>query len=192
MLEAVWASRVFPGRRSLMRYCSQLAPAGIACEFGVFEGHSLRTIRNYRKAPVFGFDSFAGLPEGWDTGGPDERPAGYFACPQPEAWGCELVPGWFDDTIPAWKVQNRGPVRFLHVDCDLYSSARAVLFGLDDRIVAGSVIVFDELIDFAGEWYPNWRDGEWKALNEWLAERGRVVEPIGRTPHQQAAFIVRK
>lgn len=193
MLDAVMGCRVFRNKHSLLRHCALAAPAGIACEFGVYQGHSLRAIRGYRAAAVFGFDSFAGLPEEWDTGGPAEHPAGHFACDLPEvAPGTFLVQGWFDDTLPKWRDENHGPVQFLHIDGDLYSSARTVLFGLNDRLVPGSVILFDELVDFEDEWYPNWREGEWKALNEWLAECGREVEPIGRTKRQQAAFIVRK
>jgi hypothetical protein len=190
MLEAVLASRVFPSRYELMRHCAKLAEPGVACEFGVFKGHSLRTIRHFRKPPVFGFDSFEGLPEQWDTGSDAEHPAGHFACDLPDVGDAVLVPGWFDTTIPAWKAANPEPVRLLHVDSDLYSSAVTVLRGLDDRIVPGTVIVFDELVDFAGGWYPNWREGEWRALCEWV-DGGRAVEPVGRTEWQQAAFIVR-
>lgn len=174
----------------LLRFAAQRAPAGIACEFGVFQGHSLREIRDVRPAPVFGFDSWRGLPARWDLGA-SARDAGHFACEPPRdlATGVHLVPGWFADTIPAWLAENAGPVRFLHVDSDLYESARTVLMLLDGRIEPGTVIVFDELLD-DGQ-YPNWREGEWRALCEWLAACGRVVEPIGRTAGQQAAFVVK-
>ncbi len=191
MLERVRAARVFGGRYSLIRHCAQTAPAGIACEFGVRRGWSLQIIRNFRKPPVFGFDSFEGLPADWNTGG-DPYPAGTFACEPPAdlATGVELVRGWFADTIPAWKQANAGAVRLLHIDCDLYESAREALFGMNDRIEPGSVLLFDELVDFDETNYPRWREGEWRALNEWLVECSRTAEPIGRTGHQQAAFIV--
>ena len=105
--------------------------------------------------------------------------------------GVALFRGWFADTIPDWLGQVEGPVQFLHVDCDLYSSTRDILFGLNDRLPVGAVILFDELVDFEGKWYPNWREGEWKALTEWLAECGRTVAPIGRSPQQQVAFAIK-
>ena len=184
------AARNFGGRYSLIRHCALTAPPGIACEFGVHTGGTLRAIRNFRKPPVFGFDSFEGLPDDWDMGR-TARPAGTFACEPPAdlATGTHLVRGWFADTIGPWKEEHAGPVRLLHIDCDLYESAREVLFALDDRIVAGSVVLFDELADFDGE-YPNWREGEWRALVEWLAECGRRVAPIGRTDRQQVAFVI--
>jgi len=192
-LERVRAAPVLGGRYSLIRHCALLAPAGIACEFGVHTGVSLRAIRNFRKPPLFGFDSFDGLPTDWETGGAVPHPAGTFACEPPSdlASGVKLVRGWFEDTIGPWKDKHSGDVQMLHIDCDLYKSAREVLFGLNDRIKPGAVVLFDELVDFGQTNYPNWRDGEWRALNEWLAECGREVEPIGRTDHQQAAFIVR-
>lgn len=106
--------------------------------------------------------------------------------------GVHLVAGWFSESIPAWLQACGESVQLLHVDCDLYESARDVLFGLNDRLQPGAVILFDELVDFTGSSYPNWRDGEWRALLEWLAEFGREVYPIGRTAHQQVALLIGK
>ena len=180
---------------SLLRHAALTAPRGIACEFGVFQGISLAQIRSYRKPPVFGFDSWHGLPEPWRLAEDTEHPLGHFACEPPSVDqfgpGVELIRGWFSDTIPQWLNETEGPVQFLHVDCDLYSSARDVLFGLNDRLQDGSVILFDELIDFENRWYTNWREGEWRALTEWLAECGRTVAPLARTNQQQVAFVVK-
>lgn len=163
----------------------------MACEFGVFTGQSLRQIRNYRKPPVFGFDSWQGLPEKWEHGGNVPHDAGHFACDVPGdfAVGVHLVQGWFADTLPQWLAANDDDVALVHIDCDLYSSCREVLSALDDRIKPGTVIVFDELCSFDGS-YPNWRDGEWRALHEWISACGRTLRPIGRTDHQQVAFMV--
>lgn len=192
LLARLNAAPVFVTRSSLLRHCAQLAPAGIACEFGVFEGHSLRQIRNFRKPPVFGFDTFTGLPSKWNTGGPREHPAGTFACQPPVDLpvGTHLVAGLFADTLPRWLEEHDGPIRFAHIDCDLYDSTRDVLRAIGPRLVAGSVLLFDELVDWTGTLYPNWRDGEFRALVEWLAESGRAIEPVGRTDHQQAAFVL--
>lgn len=195
LLEQVKAAPVFT-RRGLIRFSALAAGAsGVACEFGVFKGDSLREIKNYRKGEVYGFDSWQGLPSKWETGATDrEHDKGHFACPMPKDLPNKtyLVAGWFKDTIPEWKNKHADNVSFLHVDCDLYESTKDVLYGLNDRICIGTIILFDEIIDIAEDWYKNWREGEWKALNEWLSEHGREVKPIGRTEHQQVAFRVER
>jgi hypothetical protein len=82
-------------------------------------------------------------------------------------------------------------VGLVHIDSDLYSSARDVLTLLNDRIVPGTVLAFDELTELNPRLpYPNWREHEWRALNEWLQSNDRTVVPIGRTLEYQAAFQV--
>ena len=49
----------------------------------------------------------------------------------------------------------------MNVDCDIYSSTKTIFEFLGDRIVPGTIIVFDEyLIN------PTWRDDEYKAFQE--------------------------
>lgn len=110
--------------------------------------------------------------------------------PEGFADGVVLVKGWFSDTVPKWLSETEGEIAFIHIDSDLYESAKEILALLNERIVPGTVIVFDELCDF-DQTYPNWKQGEWKALLEWL-DTGRQVSPIGRTDHQQVAFVVEK
>ena len=62
--------------------------------------------------------------------------------------------------------QHPGPVAFLHLDVDRYSSTRTVLELLGDRIVPGTVIAFDEFFN-----YPGWREGEYRAFNEFCRQR---------------------
>ena len=69
--------------------------------------------------------------------------------------------GWFAETLPGFVAANPGPVRFMNVDCDIYSSTKTVLDHLADRIVPGSVIVFDEYI-----MTDAWREDEFKAFRE--------------------------
>jgi hypothetical protein len=136
---------------------SQLSIAGLFLEFGVHSGTTVNHIANtVPDQKVFGFDSFEGLPEAW--GG---APAGTFAQPElPQVrLNVELVQGWFDRTLPPFVERVKGtPVAFLHIDCDLYSSTQVVLMQLRDRIVKGTVIVFDEYFN-----YPDWRKHEYLA-----------------------------
>jgi hypothetical protein len=103
----------------------------------------------------------------------------------------KLVPGWFSDSIPLWKAANPGIISFLHVDCDLYSSTRDVLTLLNDRIVPGTVIAFDEMYPWSDpDAYDLWSEGEYRALGEWLAEYDRKFRPLLRSGHQQCSLVV--
>jgi hypothetical protein len=144
---------------------------GMALEFGVYRGETLRKIAQARsEKQVYGFDSFQGLPEFWlpdhQAGrfGPDD-PAGVQG--PPEVPGAELVVGWFDETLPGFLTTHPGPVAFLHVDCDLYSSTTVVLEHVGPRLVPGSVVVFDEFFN-----YPGWQGHEFRAWREFVAKSG--------------------
>lgn len=105
------------------------------------------------------------------------------------AGNVSLWPGEFATSLPAWLAAHPGPVGFVHVDCDLHASTRTVLDLLDDRIVPGTVLVFDELCDWTDSGvYPAWRDGEWRALDEWLRRTGRRFRVLGRGPKFSGAI----
>jgi len=161
----------FPGQTKLREVAAERANSNdvssLWAEFGVEHGRSAFFLSHYLPAhgEFFLFDSFQGLPEDWAMAHNNIRPG--------EAWACDpptfddpritVVPGWFDDTLP--HAPMAGPLALLHIDCDLYSSTKTVLERLDDQIVPRTVILFDE---FWG--YPNWREGEHKALMEWDRE----------------------
>jgi hypothetical protein len=173
---------------------------GHAMEFGVWQGRTISRISRYfSNQTVWGFDSFVGLPEDWFTkssqSGPS-HPAGKFnlngelpvSIPN-----VELVAGWFSDTIPTWLKQNPGNICFLHIDSDLYSSALTVLTLLNDRIVPGTVIVFDEMYPWAiYDRYDLWEQGEFKALGEWISNHNREFVPLFRSQHQQCSLTITK
>ena len=97
---------------------------GAWIEFGVNEGGTLNAIAPYRDdAVLWGFDSCRGLPEKWNA----DHPKGMFAMVRPPLPpdGVNLVVGWFKDTLRAFEPAE--PVTFVHLDCDLYSSAVTVL-----------------------------------------------------------------
>lgn len=136
---------------------------GLVLEFGVATGSTITEIARARSGPVFGFDSFEGLPEDWY--GPYGK--GSFARSDlpvvPD--NVTLVKGWFTDTLPRFLDEHTEPVSFLHVDSDLYSSASFLFKSLPDRIVPGTVILFDEYFN-----YPGWREHEHKAWQEFVVE----------------------
>jgi hypothetical protein len=163
-------------------------------EFGVREGDTMGWLLEKRpNQEIHGFDSWEGLPEEWKTGGKDYA-AGSMAVPMPKFPGnVHLHKGWFDKTLEPWMADNTGTVAYLHIDSDLYSSAIYVLDRLNDRIVPGTLIVFDELSNFrlSGK-LNNWPIHEWRALFEWLGKNDRVVDPVARSCMYQAAVKVVK
>ncbi len=166
---------LFEERDDLLTYCLEQAPAeGLVLEFGVEKGGSIRalaaaTLRDQRTSgetrPIHGFDSFEGLPEDW-AGTAEKR--GKFSLggrmPAVPA-NVMLHKGWFDQVLPGFLAANAGPVAFVHVDCDIYSSTRTVLWGLADRLRPGTVLLFDEYFN-----YPNWRRHEFRAFQEFVQE----------------------
>ena len=163
-------------------------------EFGVREGTTIEQFLKYKPtAHIHGFDSWQGLPESWDVGNKVYKP-GDMSVPMPEFDDrVELWKGWFEDTIGPWKDKHPGPIQLLHVDGDLYSSAKTVLTKLNDRIVPGTVIIFDEIANWrlAGK-MSEWCDGEWLALIEWMQTFDREVEPLARSCLNQASVTVTK
>jgi hypothetical protein len=150
-----------------LAHAVKAAPAdGLALEFGVWSGTTLALIAGLRSGdqPVYGFDSFEGLPEDWRS----TFPAATFAVDElPKIEGAELVVGWFDDTLPGFLESHPGPVALLHVDGDLYSSAKTVLDLCGPRLVEGSMVVFDEYFN-----YPGWEQHEHRAWQEYVERTG--------------------
>lgn len=168
---------------------------GTVCEFGVHQAQTLVRISSFFESEtVFGFDSFQGLPETWHlTSAGDTNEAGYFAVDQlpTVAPNVKLVQGWFNESIPVWQQQHPGPVKFIHIDCDLYSSTKTVLTLLNNQIVPGTVIVFDEMYNWARPpHYDLWHEGEYKALKEWLEEFDRTFKVLFRNNYFQCAIKV--
>lgn len=161
---------------------------GYVLEFGVGAGHSLNCISNQTDRTVYGFDSFAGLPENWSPNPQIIFAKGSFKYNPPETIqnNVKIVSGWFEDTIPIWKEINFGPIAFLHIDSDLYSSCVTILTELNDQIKPGTIILFDELID-----YLNWEEGEWKALQEWLNEYDREIFKLGSYKTQATYRVIK-
>ncbi|MGY1721919.1 class I SAM-dependent methyltransferase [Blastococcus sp. SYSU DS0533] len=176
-------ARAFHDRTSTLEHGLEIAPrGGMALEFGVFEGRSLEIVAARRgRCEVYGFDSFEGLPE-------DYRPhvrAGAFAVGSlPDVEGAELVVGWFEETLPQFLASHPGPVDFVHVDGDLYSSAVTVLELVGPRLAAGSVLVFDEFFNF-----PGWEAHEFRAWQEWLTRTGARAEYMAYTSNDEQVVV---
>lgn len=149
---------------------------GLVMEFGVFHGTSIRHIASLVNSTVHGFDSFAGIPEAWNL----ERAGSYSTqgiMPEvPE--NVRLHAGWFEDSIPVFRATEEShrssPVRFMNIDCDLYSSTKTVLDQFHSQIGPGTVLVFDEFIG-----NHSWKQDEFKAFHDAAAQYGWNFEVIG-------------
>ena len=157
---------------------------GLTLEFGVATGSTLRIICHRTNGAVYGFDSFEGLPEDWTH----FQKAGRFNMngtpPEELPPNAELVVGWFADTLPGYVRSHQGNVSFVHMDCDLYSSTKTVLESLRQRIVPGTVIVFDEYFN-----YPGWQRFEHRAFSEFLLDTNLTARYIGFASAGQAVAV---
>jgi predicted O-methyltransferase YrrM len=162
-------------RVALMRACLRhVMPTGMILEFGVYKGASINRLgEHFQGRAVYGFDSFVGLREPWVFGETGQFADAAGQLPKVPA-NVTLLKGWFEDTLPRFLAEHPGPIAFLHIDCDLYSSTACVLRLVAERIVPGTVILFDELIG-----YPGWQEGEYKALCEWVEATGIEFEYLG-------------
>jgi Macrocin-O-methyltransferase (TylF) len=164
-----------------------LAPAdGLVLEFGVNTGTTVNHIADLMpQRAIHGFDVFyTGLPEEWRPG----FDAGKFARTELPAVrkNVELVVGLFEDTLPGFLDGHPGPLAFLNVDCDLYSSTKTVFRYLAHRIVKGTIILFDEYLN-----YPGWRSHEFKAFQEYIAWSGQSYEYVSLVyTHQQVVVRI--
>ena len=121
---------------------------GLFCEFGVWMGGSLTHFVATTPHFFHGFDSFRGLPGRWQS-----YEAGYLDLGGKPPKGEKLTPdrvefhiGLFADTITPFLDGSDRALAFGHIDCDLYESAATVLALARDRIIPGTVLVFDEYI----------------------------------------------
>lgn len=156
---------------------------GMIIEFGVATGSTINMIAELTTEKVYGFDSFEGLPEDW-------RPTigkGSFKCEVPTVKeNVELVVGLIQDTIDGFLKAHKGPVSFIHIDVDIYSAASCILQKLKKRIRSGTVIAFDEFMDYSG-----YEDHEFKAFLEFLNDTGFEVELLGRRHGEARTFRIK-
>jgi hypothetical protein len=160
----------------------QVSIQGMFMEFGVARGSTIRIIAGRTSRTVWGFDSFEGLPEAWNF----DSHKGAFKCQVPTGLpgNVQLVAGMFDATLAPFLEAHPGPVAFLHMDVDLYQSCRTVLALAGSRLTSGSVIVFDEYLN-----YPGWRNHEYRAFQEFIGATGLDYEYVGFVTGGEAVAV---
>ena len=176
----------FESRKQLLQYALNAAsPDGLVLEFGVHQGETINVIAEGVPSDrlVHGFDSFEGLPESWFLG----REPGRFStggrlplCRN----NVRLYKGWFHQTLPPFLRKQTRAFSFVHIDSDLYSSARDILYLARDRFVAGTVLVFDEYFN-----YPGWEQHEFRAFQEFIRDRGQGYKYLAMAPRHYSVAV---
>lgn len=152
-------------------------------EFGVSKGTTLRTIRENTTNPVIGFDSFNGIPEQWNG----ELVGRYAVDTLPLIADTELWIGLFEHTIPYYVI-TKPTIRFVHIDCDLYSSTKTVLNKIYPYFASEVIICFDELMNYGND---EWRNHEYKALVEFISNTSAKVTPLFRYGSHQCCLSIK-
>jgi len=131
---------------------------GFYAEFGVYKGKSIKILAALLpNKQIFGFDSFAGLPEDWTI----NHKKGHFALKEVPSFppNVTAVVGLFQNSLKkTMKENNWKTAALLHLDADLFSSTQFVLKTLKKTIKPGTIIIFDEYLN-----YPGWQNGEFLA-----------------------------
>jgi O-methyltransferase len=182
---------------------------GAYLEFGVGAGRSavsaLRAnLRDNpgRIDPFVLFDSFEGLPaiDGPDTGTTrfaegdyafsEQQVAEFLTRHDVDASRVEMVPGYYERSLPAFDLARLGGRRaaIVHVDVDLYGSCRQVLDFVTPLLQPLSVLLFDDWNVFG----LDDRRGERGAVRDWLATSpGFVLEEYAAYGWHGRMFIAK-
>jgi len=163
------------------------------CEFGVFQGTTFSYAYKmmhpiFKSMKFFAFDSFSGLPKPKGIDKLDRYSSSFYEGQfeySEEMFISKLkeehrdiskiisVKGWFNEILNSELTKKYGiqNIAVAWVDCDLYESTVPVLEYITDKVVTGSVVVFDD-------WhcYRNLPDfGEQRACREWLEKNPDIV-----------------
>jgi tetratricopeptide (TPR) repeat protein len=165
------STRFFATTHRTLRFAlEQTSIEGLTIELGVSHGASARFIAQADLTrTLHGFDSFQGLPEA--SGGlPRGAHSTRGEAPELPA-NVDLHVGLFADTLAPFARAHEGPIRFLHVDCDLYSATKLAFDAFVWRFIPGTIVVFDDY--FVNQ---HWREGEFKAFQEAVQRYGWKYE----------------
>lgn len=175
-----------PTRRGVFAAVAERVRSGpvLYLEFGVFEGKSMRYWSEALEHPdalLHGFDSFEGLPENFDVGGPYVK--GSFdvggEVPVIDDSRVSFFKGWFEDVLPSYEVPEHD-LLIVNIDADLYSSTTYVLNFLERHIRPGTFIYFDDLSRL---------DHEPRAFVEFMTRTGRRFRLVRADRSLNRAFF---
>lgn len=141
-------------------------PGGAFVECGVAQGGcvALMSLMARGARPVWGFDSFEGMPPLQPEDEGDGQAWVGLRCSGPEGLQrarqtlrryavdgptVRLIPGWFEDTLPDY-LEALMPIAVLRLDNDWYKSTRYCLENLYDLVAPGGFVLVDDYHTFLG------------------------------------------
>ena len=180
--------RISDSREDRIAYLTRLALRASALpgdmvECGMGNGVSfaaLAAVAHDRGKALYGFDSFEGFPEpssrdtsahriekgDWSHVSIEKVRRKTLARVPQEFYesSVKITPGFFSETLPESAL---GPICFLHLDADLYSSYMDCLRLLYEQVVSGGIIALDECL--SGIEYAKYPGG-FAAIDDFLQE----------------------
>jgi len=165
---------------------SKISIEGLYVEFGVFSGYSINYFSNkFINKTFYGFDSFEGLREDWVGTSTSKGTFNLDGILPKVNTNVTLVKGWFDDSLPKFLKNNSDNFSFIHFDSDTYESTTLLLDLIGDRIVKGTIIIFDEYLGIT-----NWENGEYRAWKQFTENKKIKYEYLGFSNQQTAIRII--
>jgi len=164
---------------------------GSYLEFGLYRGATFASLyhaarRHRTDIPMFGFDSFQGMPvaRGPDADTGFRRYAeGHFSCSEEElrtelrhrrvpSIAYTLIPGFYESTLCPTLYQRPGlrPAAIVMIDCFYYESTIAALRFLTPVLQNGTLLLCNSYFRFKG--HP--QHGERGAVAAWLAAHPEI------------------
>jgi len=173
---------VFEDRYSMYHYINETILENrpiIYCEFGVFEGASIKkwsSLNSDTNSLFYGFDTFTGLPETWITFTENVEKNTFDVKGQYPKVDDERIlfkKGMFQHTLPEFIDSYNGNNQLvIHNDSDLYSSTLYVLTAAHKLLVPGTILIFDEFSSILNEF---------RALEDYCSSYLRSYEVLAVT-----------
>ena len=182
-------------------YMKQNPVPGVLCEFGVWTGDGLEQIeflgrRDLGGVPVYGFDSFEGMPptevDLKDCHAEVWKPGGYksdIEAVQRRIPAARLIKGVFSNLLSLDRY-GISKVRFARLDCDIYEGYRDALRLLTPFVGKGTVLLFDEgVAPDDPRYHDSIRDSGVRAIEEWKQSSGFRLKVLNSKWTEMLAVI---
>ena len=140
---------------------------GTYCEFGCHTGSTfkmaLRTIglpfKPNKINRFYAFDSFEGMPEPegidkqkiWEKGLNTTSIEDFKKIFKKDLHRMKIVKGFYNEVLKDYKLESGDKIAIAYIDCDYYSSTSDCLNFIDNKLLHGSLIVFDDWNCYYGD-----------------------------------------
>jgi predicted O-methyltransferase YrrM len=191
-IEKMQEAMMFSNRKHLRKYCCNLIKnksEAVVVEFGVWSGNSINYFaKELPKASVFGFDSFLGLDKDWSGWNLAKGMFNLNGKSPSVKKNVTIYNGLYKDTVPEFFKNNnfKEGIDLIHMDSDMYDPTIDALSNLNDLIRENTIIIFDEYFG-----YPNWRNHEYKAFQEFVLQNSINYKYIAYSEHAVAVKILK-